>query len=147
MIPRTLLLDAQARIGVQTCYDGYFPEPMRAMALQGAEIILWPNSRGGPIEQDIVSASAFFNMVHIAAVNSANGAGSIVYAYPRGGNETPCAQSSDPPCYKAVDLDLHAVRVARKHSRMFHQRRPELAQLIAKDWGTSEFYNSYPDTT
>jgi predicted amidohydrolase len=69
-----------ARVGIQTCYDGYFPEPMRALALQGAEVVLWPNSRGGNIEPDLVSASSFFNVVHIAAVNSANGGGSVVHA-------------------------------------------------------------------
>ena len=59
--------------GIQTCYDGYFPEPMRALSLQGAEIVLWPNSRGGSIRPDVVSVATFYNFVHVVAANSANG--------------------------------------------------------------------------
>lgn len=31
------------KIGVMTCYDGYFPETARILALQGAQVIFWPS--------------------------------------------------------------------------------------------------------
>ena len=34
------------RIGVLICHDGEFPEPWRAMVLEGAEAIFWPMSAG-----------------------------------------------------------------------------------------------------
>ena len=46
---------------------------MRALSLQGAEIVLWPNSRGGSIRPDVVSVATFYNFVHVVAANSANG--------------------------------------------------------------------------
>ena len=143
-----------ARIGIQTCYDGYFPEPMRALSLQGAEIVLWPNSRGGSIRSDVVSVGAWQNLVHIVAANSANGGGSVVYDSTRdvvrhrtrGAVAGPCNITLGKACYIAGDLDLHSLRVARKYSRVLHQRRAELSlEVLGKDWATSEFYVDYPD--
>lgn len=131
-----------ARVGIQTCYDGYFPEVMRSLALQGAEVVLWPNSRGGFIRDDVVSASSFWNFVSIVAVDAAVGYGTQIFDHGRG-KVAYCAKAEE--CYLAARLDLHALRVARKHSRMFHQRRPDLAAVIATDWQTSEFYDGYPE--
>ena len=142
-----------ARIGIQTCYDGYFPEPMRALSLQGAEIVLWPNSRGGSIRPDVLSVGAWQNFVHIVAANSANGGGSVVYDSTRdvvkhrtrGAVAGPCNITLGEACYIAGDLDLHSLRVMRKYSRMLHQRRAGLAlEVLGKDWATSEFYDDYP---
>ena len=164
LLARSLLLGA----GIQTCYDGYFPEAMRALSLQGAEVVLWPNSRGGSIRPDIISSQAFFNFVHVsaaapfaarkrlyrsgseaaaqvAAVDSADGEGSVVYDHGRGPVAGPCAWDNATACYAAADLDMHALRVARKHSRMFHQRRSDLAAVLAKNWGTAQAYEEYPD--
>ena len=138
---RSLLLGA----GIQTCYDGYFPEAMRALSLQGAEVVLWPNSRGGSIRPDIISSQAFFNFVHIAAVDSADGQGSVVYDHGRGPVAGPCAWDNATACYAAADLNMHTLRVARKHSRMFHQRRSDLAAVLAQSWGTAQAYEDYPD--
>lgn len=137
-----------ARIGIQTCYDGYFPEPMRAMSLQGAEIIFWPNSRGGQIEQYLVQSSAFFNFVHVVAVNSANGFGSGIFDHHVGPVAGPCPLNHTSVCYVVGILDLRTLRIARKHSRMLHQRRADLSsRTVAFDWATAEFYDDYPDTT
>ena len=119
---------------------------MRALSLQGAEIVLWPNSRGGSIRPDVVSVGAFFNFVHVVAANSANGGGSVVHDQQRGSIAGPCAiDPAGKACYIAGDLDMHSLRVARKWSRMLHQRRPELArETLGKDWATSEAYADYP---
>lgn len=42
---KTLVFDTAAgRIGVAICYDRHFPETMRAMALQGAELVVIPQA-------------------------------------------------------------------------------------------------------
>ena len=33
------------RVGILTCYDGWFPESFRALSLKGAELIVWVNGR------------------------------------------------------------------------------------------------------
>jgi len=40
-----------ARIGVQVCWDQWFPEGSRSLALQGAEIIFYPTAIGWPNKQ------------------------------------------------------------------------------------------------
>jgi predicted amidohydrolase len=37
------------RIGILTCYDGWFPETFRIMSLKGAEILVWINGRRGMV--------------------------------------------------------------------------------------------------
>lgn len=39
------------RIGILTCYDGWFPEPFRILSLKGAEILVWINGRRGTIDE------------------------------------------------------------------------------------------------
>jgi N-carbamoylputrescine amidase len=41
-----------AKIGVQVCWDQWFPEGARSLALQGAEIIFYPTAIGWPIRSD-----------------------------------------------------------------------------------------------
>jgi predicted amidohydrolase len=58
-------------IGLQICYDNFFPEVTRNLALQGAEIIflpIWGDGRGDGYEWDIVArARAIDNAVYLVA--------------------------------------------------------------------------------
>lgn len=58
-------------IGMQICYDNFFPEVARSLALQGAEIIftpIWGDLREGSYNWDIVvRARAIDNSVHFVA--------------------------------------------------------------------------------
>jgi predicted amidohydrolase len=38
------------KIGIMTCFDGYFPEVARILTLKGAEIIFYPGWQSGPSE-------------------------------------------------------------------------------------------------
>lgn len=40
-----------AKIGLQVCWDQWFPEGARSLALQGAEIIFYPTAIGWPVAQ------------------------------------------------------------------------------------------------
>jgi N-carbamoylputrescine amidase len=70
------------RIGVQICWDQWYPEGSRAVALQGAQVIFYPTSIGwhpaekkefGPAQLDawrtIQRAHAIANGVYVAVVN------------------------------------------------------------------------------
>ncbi len=57
------------RIGVGICWDQWFPEAARAMALMGAEIILYPTAIGSELQFDIDSRVHWKNVMkgHAAA--------------------------------------------------------------------------------
>ena len=58
-------------IGIQICYDNFFPEVARSLALQGAEILftpIWGDAREEGYDWDIVARSrAIDNAVHFVA--------------------------------------------------------------------------------
>lgn len=79
-----LFMHAGVRFGIQLCYDAHFPELSTAMALNGADLIVFPHAspRGTDIDKfrswmRHLPARAFDNGVFVAAVNQAgdNGAG------------------------------------------------------------------------
>ena len=63
-------------LGIEICYDNFFPEVARSLALQGAELILlpiWGDGRGQGYEWDIVSrARAIDNAVYMVSSNYSN---------------------------------------------------------------------------
>jgi predicted amidohydrolase len=61
------------RLGVMICYDGWFPEVARGLALQGAELILHPTLTTTPDrEQELVMAraNAITNQCYVLNVNA-----------------------------------------------------------------------------
>lgn len=71
-----------AKVGVQVCWDQWFPEGARALALQGAEILFYPTAIGWPVQGDpqlerdeydawltVQRGHAISNTVFIAATN------------------------------------------------------------------------------
>ena len=56
-------------VAVMTCYDGYFPEVPRILALKGAKVIFWPSLQRGSTEDSILLQArgrALDNSVFIA---------------------------------------------------------------------------------
>lgn len=63
---------ACGKIGVQLCWDNFFPEGSRVLALKGAEIIFAPTAAAYASQQrwlHVVSANAFVNNLFIFRVN------------------------------------------------------------------------------
>jgi predicted amidohydrolase len=77
-LPVFVLEDIGLRVGILTCYDGWFPEPARELSLRGAEIIVWINGRGGSVEDFIVQTTMFQSHVAMIATNQAYGAGTMI---------------------------------------------------------------------
>jgi beta-ureidopropionase len=130
------------RIGVFTCYDGYFPEPPRILALKGAEILLWPNARGGSVEEHIVRTILQQNYVHMVCTNKDVGAGTMIAEWPAAVNEI---VSEAREAYIISDLNLTGLRHARKLAREFFQRRPEIYGEILAEGHVWKYYENLPD--
>ncbi len=63
------------RFGLTICYDMWFPELVRSLALSGAEVILHPSMTGTldrDVEVAIARASAAVNQVYFVSVNVAD---------------------------------------------------------------------------
>ncbi len=117
------------RVGILTCYDGWFPEPWRVLSLKGAELIVWINGRHGGIEDHIVKSAMFQNEVHAVATNQAYGSGTAIGQYPFEILE----RLEDPgQGYIRATLDMARLRHARAHSRNLAQRRPDLYDTLTE---------------
>ncbi len=117
------------RIGILTCYDGWFPETFRVLSLKGAEILVWINGRGGAVEDFIVKSAMFRNHVAVITTNQAYGAGTMIADWPvRILARCPDRKES----YITATINLKNIRRARKYSRNFQQRRPDLYGEIVK---------------
>jgi formamidase len=77
------------RAGVMICYDGWFPEVARGLALQGAEVILHPTLTSTPDrEEELVLArsNAIVNQCYVVNINMGGimGGGRSIAADPEG---------------------------------------------------------------
>ncbi len=125
------------RLGVLICYDRWFPEAWRLLALGGAEVICVPNASSGAVSELFVPSIRTWsaqNVVFSVAVNRAGretvGAASTEYyglscvASPRG-KLLATAPEGEPAVASAV-IDLREVAAARLDQTMYRDRRPEL---------------------
>ena len=116
-----------ARIGILTCYDGWFPEPFRILSLKGAEILIWVNSRFGAVEDYIVRTAMHHNTVSMICTNQAYGSGTMIADWPNL-IKASCTEVGEQ--YITATLDLKRLRDMRSHDRNAQQRRPDIYQEI-----------------
>ncbi|ASK88020.1 N-carbamoylputrescine amidase [Sphingorhabdus sp. SMR4y] len=135
------------RIGVGICWDQWYPETARAMALMGAEILFYPTAIGSePYDADLdtsrmwrraMQGHAVSNCMPVVASNRigleddqafyghsfiTNEWGDLVAEY--GSQETGVLTAS---------LDLEQARKHRAGMGFFRDRRPELYGRLAED--------------
>jgi predicted amidohydrolase len=110
------------RVGILTCYDGWFPETHRILSLRGAEMLVWINGRKGTVEDFIVKSAMFQDEVAMVATNQAYGSGTMIGQWPAQ-ILTACTEPGEG--YITATIDLGKVRMARQNSRNLQQRRPE----------------------
>jgi predicted amidohydrolase len=128
------------RVGLLTCYDGYFFESFQMPSLRGAEVLVWVNSRGGMVEPHIIQAASFITCTHVVAANSSHGCGSAICSYP-GWKLDAVAPELGSETLITATLNLATLRTQRLNHRMFHQRRPEVYQTLVEKW---EPWKAYP---
>jgi N-carbamoylputrescine amidase len=137
---------AYARIGVGICWDQWFPESARTMALLGAEVLLYPTAIGSdpPVPDDdskdswqaVQRGHAVANAMPLVAANrvgleTAEGGepgirfyGSSFIAAETGALLAEASRDQEEVITATVDLD--AVRYQREDWTFFRDRRPEL---------------------
>jgi N-carbamoylputrescine amidase len=126
------------RLGVLICYDRWFPEAWRVLALQGAEVVCVPNASLGDVSDLFVPSMrtcAAQNLLYVVATNRAgveevDGRKARYYGLscvvgPRG-DLLGVAGEAEPDQVVAADLDLATVVAARTRQTMYRDRRPEL---------------------
>ena len=77
--PYPLVALAEARLGLPTCWDQWFPEVARAYSLEGADVLIYPTAIGSepehpefdtqPLWEQVIRGNAIANGVFMVAVN------------------------------------------------------------------------------
>jgi N-carbamoylputrescine amidase len=136
---------AAGRIGLGICWDQWFPEAARAMALMGAEILLYPTAIGSePSSPDYDSSThwqntmrghAAANIMPLMASNrvgketAPDGRSDIFYGRSfiadHQGEKVEEMSRSEEGC-RVITFDLDMIRELRRTWGVFRDRRPEL---------------------
>jgi len=141
-------------VGVGICWDQWFPEAARAMALMGAEILFYPTAIGSEPQDANLDSSGHWQRTmqgHAAAnitplvasnrIGRENGESCALTFYGSSfiADETGAKVAEAPRDARAVitaRFDLDAVRAARAAWGLFRDRRPDLyAPLLTLDGG------------
>jgi N-carbamoylputrescine amidase len=133
-------------IGVGICWDQWFPEAARAMALQGAELLLYPTAIGSEPEdaaldtkdpwQRVMIGHAVANAMPVAAANRVGSEegqvfyGSSFIANPRGDKVVELGRQEEG--VRVAEFDLDALRASRAGWGFFRDRRTDLYDAIAE---------------
>jgi predicted amidohydrolase len=117
------------KVGVLTCYDGWFPESFRVLSLKGAEVLVWINGGRGSVEDFFVKSVTFQSHVAMICTNQAYGGGTMIADWPTR-MVARCPDRTE--AYITGTVNLEKVRKARKFSRNFQQRRPDLYGELVK---------------
>jgi N-carbamoylputrescine amidase len=143
-----------AKIGVGICWDQWFPECARSMALQGAEILFYPTAIGSEPQnprlnsrdhwQRVMQGHAGANLMPLVASNrtgfeqgescAIDFYGSSFIAGPQG--EMVAEAGEDEEAVLTAEFDLEEIRLMRASWGLFRDRRPELyTPLLTLDGG------------
>src|SRR3954454_2760706 len=137
-----------ATIGAAICWDQWFPESARCMALQGAEVLFYPTAIGSEPQdagldsrdhwQRVMQGHAGANLMPLVASNrigvergensSITFYGSSFIAGPQG--EKVVEAGRDKEAVLTATFDLDGLRAARASWGLFRDRRPELYRPI-----------------
>jgi N-carbamoylputrescine amidase len=138
---------AYARIGCGICWDQWFPECARAMALMGAELLLYPTAIGSePNDPNFSSADhwqramqghAACNMVPVVASNRIgreDGQTCSLTFYGRsfiaGARGEIITEAGAEEAILTADFDFQALRRQRAGWGLFRDRRPDLYTVM-----------------
>jgi predicted amidohydrolase len=127
---------AGMKVGVLICYDIEFPEAVRSLALQGAELIAVPTAISPPYEfvpQFLVPSRAIENQVFVAYVNRVGVEGNLKYfgsSQVIAPNGEILIQADSEASLQWVKLDQIAIATARSSEFCYvKERRPDLYQV------------------
>jgi N-carbamoylputrescine amidase len=134
-------------VGVGICWDQWFPEAARSMALQGAEVLLYPTAIGSEpgAPQDDTQAPwqramighAVVNAMPVAAANRIGTEGGLTFY----GSSFVCDQRGDVEVelsredqgVAVASFDREALRRYRANWGFFRDRRPDLYDRLTRN--------------
>lgn len=133
--PFTVMDIGLARIGMMICFDWIFPEPMRSLALLGADVVCHPSNLVMPYCQKAMKTRCLENNVYAVTANrigtdvrkhdKVQFTGQSQITGPRG--EILAAVLEDEECVRVVDVDVSQARKKMISSRndLLADRRPD----------------------
>jgi N-carbamoylputrescine amidase len=137
-----------ARIGVGVCWDQWYPEAARCMALMGAELLFYPTAIGSEPQDSTIDSKdhwqmcmlghAACNLMPVIASNriglEVDGDSSITFygssfiAGPMGNKVAEASRTEEEVLLAEFDLDQ--IEIMRIEWGVFRDRRPELYKAI-----------------
>ena len=125
------------KIGIAICYDMRFPELIRIMALEGAEVIIVPaafNMTTGPAHWELlVRTRALDNQVYFIAASPARNQSASYHAYGHSSIVNPwgtiISEADEKECIIYGDIDLALVEKVRKELPLLNHRRKDLYEI------------------
>jgi N-carbamoylputrescine amidase len=129
-----------APIGVQICWDNFFPEGSRILALKGAKILFSPTAAAFASQkkwETVISSNAIANGVYIFRVNRV-GSEEKQDFYGRSFCISPEGELLDKPTgmkdsIALIEIDLKNIDKTRKEWPFFKDRRPDSYKEILHD--------------
>ena len=132
-----------AKIGIQICWDVFFPEVSRILALKGAEIIFSPTASDSVSAiqkwEKIISSNALANNVFIFRVNRVGNEkhqqfyGKSFCVNPEG--NLICGPSNEKDSILIADIDLHQIGETRRLWTFIRDRREEIyGEIVGFSW-------------
>jgi len=137
----TVVETEYCKIGVAICYDMRFPELMRLMALEGAQVIVVPaafNMTTGPAHWEVtMRARAVDNQVYFVAASPARNPEGPYLAYGHSAIVDPWGrvlrEADEKECVIVEEIDLETVQKIRRELPLLQHRRTDRYQLVKKE--------------
>ena len=129
-----------ADVGIQICWDNFFPEGARILALKGAQIIFSPTAAAFASQrkwETVIASNAISNGLYIFRVNRI-GSEEKKDFYGRSFCVSPEGDFMDKPTgmkegIALIDIDLKNIDKARKEWPFFKDRRPEVYKEVVNE--------------
>lgn len=129
-----------AQCGFQICWDNFYPESSRILALKGAQIIFAPTAAAFDSHfrwESIISASAIVNNVFAFRINRVGTEG-FLHFYGKSFCVDPFGEFVSKPSFDRdaimiADINLSAIETARKEFPFLKERRIDIYQDILND--------------
>ena len=136
----TLINTELCKIGVVICYDIRFPELLRLMALEGAELIVIPgafNMTTGPAHwETLIRGRAIDNQLYVAAASPAQNEELSYVAYGNSMVADPWGEilvrASEKEEIIYADIKLSKIKEVRDELPVLNGRREDIYELIEK---------------
>lgn len=128
-----------ASIGIQICWDNFFPEGSRILAIKGAQVIFSPTAAAFASQsrwETMISSNAIANGVYFFRVNRV-GSEEKQDFYGKSFCVSPEGELVDKPTgmkegIAILDIDLRRIDEVRREWPFFKDRRPEAYKEIAE---------------